>query len=438
VTLVCPECFGEKGLKRRIEGIRPGYDEGPCDFHPRRKGVPVEAVAAIVDEVFRNNYGFSETEAFFSSDPDDDRIYHQPTGTDFRETVESLTKPSEDGAFDALCSQLIAADDYWPPDGGEAFYSEDAHYGPVRASDGGNGLLWQRFCQDIVHRRRFFNDDARGALATIFRNVHLLQDLHRNPAVYMLAPDEAGDLHRARIVDEAELQKISDDPVGRMGAAPPKVGRANRMNPSGVRAFYGSFDQKTCLSELRPLVGDRVAVATFRLRRPVCVLDLTRFGAGPKELNVFAKDHARRLAQWRFMQRFMSEIARPILKSDEHLDYVPTQAVAEFLAHELEVHVGGNERRIEAVIYTSAQRSPGRNIVLLGHAALAEASDAAVRKAAKTLPPSSFELNLLKPTIPPDPGISLAERSLVVLSITGAEFTPGDAAGLRDVINPAF
>ena len=37
--LVCPDCFDEKGLQRRIEEIRPQFDEGKCDHHETKKGV---------------------------------------------------------------------------------------------------------------------------------------------------------------------------------------------------------------------------------------------------------------------------------------------------------------------------------------------------------------------------------------------------------------
>lgn len=55
---VCPHCFENKGLQRRIVEIRPNFPDEKCDFHPRYKGVPIEKVAEIVDAVFRNNYGF--------------------------------------------------------------------------------------------------------------------------------------------------------------------------------------------------------------------------------------------------------------------------------------------------------------------------------------------------------------------------------------------
>lgn len=58
MTKVCPHCFDNKGLQRRIVDVRPHHPDGRCEFHPRFKGIPITAVAEIVDVVFRNNYGF--------------------------------------------------------------------------------------------------------------------------------------------------------------------------------------------------------------------------------------------------------------------------------------------------------------------------------------------------------------------------------------------
>lgn len=60
MTLVCPHCFGEPGLQKRIVEIRPQFPNEKCDFHPEYKGVPIEAVAELVDPVFRAHYGFAD------------------------------------------------------------------------------------------------------------------------------------------------------------------------------------------------------------------------------------------------------------------------------------------------------------------------------------------------------------------------------------------
>ncbi|WP_010188607.1 RES domain-containing protein [Sphingomonas sp. PAMC 26605] len=422
MTLFCPLCFSNKGLKRRLEEVRKEYDEGKCDRHPRRKGIPIEAVAAIVDEVFRNNYEFGEADPIFSNDPEEPEVWFERKGDRLIDVVEHLTGAEDEDIALAVTNQLIADDSYWPSDGEEPFYDDEFRYERTQHGDGGNERLWQRFCTAVVHERRFFNDDARDALRAIFKDIHLQRDTARVSPVYLIDPANTPTIiFRARIVSEEELRKIVADPVARMGAAPQRIGHANRMNPSGVTAFYGSFDLPTCLSELRPKVGDLVVAAQFTIRRPLCVLDTTRFIKPPQELNLFAQDHIRRLSQWRFMQTFMATIARPISPDDEHLDYVPTQAVAEYLNSEHLVWMGKEKRHIDAIIYTSAQRPAGKNIVFLGHAAITEPVDPPTAKRGVATAPS-FDLSILTRPLLPASGLDMLPGSLWPVTVTQADF----------------
>jgi hypothetical protein len=193
------------------------------------------------------------------------------------------------------------------------------------------------------------------------------------------------------------------------------------MNASGVVAFYGAFDLDTCVAELRPSVGSLVAGCQFEITEPLCVLDMTRFHAEPKELNLFAPDHIRRAAQSRFLRRFMEEIAQPISQTDEHLDYIPTQAVAEYLAHHHEFTFAGRKRRIEAVIYASAQNPKGKNIAILGEAARVKATiDPASLGGGPGLwpdPPRALRME------PPASRLAARPESTTVRRVTGARFT---------------
>jgi hypothetical protein len=63
------------------------------------------------------------------------------------------------------------------------------------------------------------------------------------------------------------------------------------------------------------------------------------------------------------MRHLVKEISRPIMPRDEEFEYLPTQAVSEYLASCVEPHLDG-------IIFHSAQTAgEGRNIVLFHHAA---------------------------------------------------------------------
>jgi hypothetical protein len=54
---------------------------------------------------------------------------------------------------------------------------------------------------------------------------------------------------------------------------------------------------------------------------------------------------------------------------DVHIDYIPTQVVAEYLSKQYVFRVGETEISISAIIFNSAQRKKGVNIAILGEAA---------------------------------------------------------------------
>lgn len=361
---VCPDCFAVKGLKRGIVEIRKKYDVGRCDYHLTKKGVPIAAVAALVDPVFRDNYGGGPHDPYSAG----------PRGYELVEVVQDLCQPDEWTITEALRDELIEADDYWPPDGEEPFYDDEYRYHPDISSAALEepARLWREFRRSLLHGQRFFNMEARDQLVQIFRNVHQQRDHDRQGPVYMIAPGETqARFFRARVANDADQrERIMANVARELGPPPERKRRAGRLNPAGVVGFYAAYDLPTCVAELRPTVGSIVVAAEFEITEPICVLDTTRFDAKPKALDLYAKDAQTRAAQWHFMQSFMREIAQPISPDDEHLDYLPTQAVAEYLNKHHRFTFAGIGRTIDAIIYRSAQHTEGKNIVLLGEAAV--------------------------------------------------------------------
>ncbi|TNH38326.1 hypothetical protein FHD67_15545 [Paracoccus haeundaensis] len=121
------------------------------------------------------------------------------------------------------------------------------------------------------------------------------------------------------------------------------------MNPSGILTFYGAFDLDTCVAELRPAVGESVISAQFSLTRPILVLDTTQFSGKPKAENIFSSNHIEKMRLWKFMTQFMHEISKPSLPDDEHLDYIPTQVVSEYLSQIHKMKVIDQENKIDAI-----------------------------------------------------------------------------------------
>lgn len=362
---VCPNCFEQSGLRNRLIEIRPSApSDEKCDFHPTRKAVPMTAVARIVDEVFRQRYVHGRYHPML-----DDFM-----GEDLRNVLFGLTGYEDERVCNGLIRELESLDFFWPGDGEGPFYSEDASYELDHERMRQHGVMWASFCRRLVHGQRFFNQTARQRMEQIFTGIHRQRDRDGQPAVYMIEPgDPQSRFFRARMADDYDVrQQIHHAPAREMGPPPPRRRTPGRLNPSGIAAFYGAFDRQTCHAELRPAVGSIVVSAQFELIAPICVLDTTRFAAPERHHDPFHKHALEQSGQWEFMRNFMDEIAKPILPGDEHLDYVPTQAVAEYLAHHHSFELRNASRRIEAIIFQSAQTGRGKNIALLGPAAAVE------------------------------------------------------------------
>ena len=380
---VCPECFDNTTLKRRLVEIRPGFpDEDRCEFHPTRKAVPLEEVGKIVEPALRANYAIGEG------------MFDHQEGDDLHSVVNETTGADDERVINALIAWLIAKDDYWPPDGGEPFFADDQTYVTIRLDGWRHGALWRRFRQAILHRQRFFNDPAKEFLAEIFDGVQNQSNIENKPAFYCLKPGDEPLFYRARLVaDEDAFREIAKNPAGLMGPPPPPLRRAGRMNAAGIAVFYGATEKDTAVAELRPAVGSLISLAAFRVDRPIHVLDLTRFTRAGRQLDIFAKNQMVRATQWAFMQSFASEISQPILPGDEHLEYVPAQVVAEYLTNQ-PVRWRGGEVTPDAIIFRSAQREGGKNIAVMGDAAIIcmQTTPEAERKVSAKRPDSDVDL----------------------------------------------
>ncbi|WP_370193336.1 RES domain-containing protein [Aurantimonas coralicida] len=426
MALLCPFCFENKGLRRRLIEIRPDFNDGYCDRHPRRKGIPSEAVAELIDEVFRANFTLAGAD-WILGDEEEPGYYGPRRGAYLAELIEEMTGAEDFDIADTVAQRLIEDEFYWPGDGESAFYDEDQRYERILDDDGGHGALWDRFCQTVTYEQRFLNPEVSTLLGELFKHIHLQRDEGHQSPIYAATPADGLRIFRARPVNEAERKAVQADPEGQLGAPPRRLGRSNRMNPAGIPAFYAALDLKTCISELRPVVGSEIVYAEFTLMRDIVVLDTTRFSAAPRELNMFARDHVRRLTQWRFMQRFMAEIAKPVSPGDEPFDYVSTQVVAEYLNKVHLVRIGKDERRIDAILYRSAQRPEGINIVLLGDAALVGG-----RSESPGLRSPSLGLGDLLKEKPSPPTLSLNEGSLrsTIVAAAAVEAPPGLPLGV--------
>lgn len=416
-TYVCPHCFGDEGLRRRIEEIRSQYPNERCTFHPRYKGIPISAVAEIIDPVIRNNYAIGEY----------NRYNDEQEGESLEFVVEELTSADPYEVVEELSKQIIEDEPYDYDDMDGQFYASDQNYVNMEQNDNHHSTLWSNFHSSVVHSQRFFNNNAKELIEEIFDGIESQLDNNGLSPVYTISPgDSTAKFYRARIaMDFQQAQLFSKDPRKELLPPPERLRRPGRMNPAGIATFYGSLNFATCVAELRPFVGSIVVGAQFQLVRPIRVLDTTRFKAPIKRMSHFAKDALKLSQQWQFMQQFRNMISRPVSPSDEYLDYIPTQAVAEYLIHHHKIKNTTDQIPIEGIIFDSAQHLGGVNVALLGDAAEVEPeqptrSDEAASIFGRFLPGPMATFwdgdRLYKPAL------SIVSKSVTSVIVRGAEY----------------
>ncbi len=147
------------------------------------------------------------------------------------------------------------------------------------------------------------------------------------------------------------------------------------MNPVGISYFYAATTRKTALAEIFRGPPASVAIGTFRPRSGLLVLDVSSLPSVPSPFDENSREQRDAIL---FLQEFAKTISRPVEKTGrEHIDYVPSQIVSEYFAKVFSFkevkansdidlpHEGASTRarRINGLIYRSAVRDDGENIV---------------------------------------------------------------------------
>jgi hypothetical protein len=146
-------------------------------------------------------------------------------------------------------------------------------------------------------------------------------------------------------------------------SAPPpsRIASPGRMNPAGIAVFCGATDARVALSEVQPPVGSKVLVARFQVLRHLRLLDIEALERVAEDAgSIFDPDYIRRLKRAAFLRSLSNRMSRPVMPNDRELDYLPTQAIADFLAN-------ADHPRLDGILYPSVQAGfPSKRPVLGG------------------------------------------------------------------------
>jgi hypothetical protein len=133
------------------------------------------------------------------------------------------------------------------------------------------------------------------------------------------------------------------------------------MSAAGIPVFYGALDKQTAGLEVESADPNRpvCTIGEFETLRPVRVLDL---GHQIQGVSLFDPQKRHQRPVRAFLRQFRKSISRPIEKDDRiHIEYVPTQVVAEYFRH---IFTDPKGAHLDGILYPSTKRVDGICCVL--------------------------------------------------------------------------
>ena len=250
--------------------------------------------------------------------------------------------------------------------GEETEFCEEAHYEEKAIDASEWEAQWREFEQAIKTQTRFFDRTASELLESVFGDLDSFETTDRQRLIINAGPNETiSGFYRARAFETNDaLEEALKYPETHIGPPLPKLARAGRMNAQGISVFYGADESETAIAEIRPAVGSRVAMAKFDLTRQIRLLDLRALERmAARTGSIFDPEYSQMLQKISFIRGLSSIVSRPVTPFHEPLEYIPTQAIADFLSNHLMLNLDG-------IIYPSVQSGDDAfNVVLFNKAA---------------------------------------------------------------------
>lgn len=358
---ICHQCVGDHILSNEIEKSEDSKCTYCGDILP---SWPLETLAERVEIAFQEHYirtpsEPSEWEYALLRDRESQYDWERE-GEQVLSAIEDAAGLSEAAALDVL---ELLSEKYYDREmaqlGEETEFDSESRYERKGSSDWEWQSKWERFERILQTESRYFGRNAAAHLDTVFGGIDHLSTWNKTPLVVDAGPSTPiRILYRARVFQSHEaLKRALCRPDKELGSPPGRFAASGRMNARGISVFYGATDQKVALAEVRPPVGSNVAIAAFKIIRPLRLLDLSALENTFIDGSVFDPDLVSRLSRVAFLRTLGKKMTRPVMPDDQEFDYLATQAVSDFLATE-------NTPALDGIVYESTQAIGGRNIVL--------------------------------------------------------------------------
>ncbi|WP_266170742.1 HEPN-associated N-terminal domain-containing protein [Dyella subtropica] len=346
-TFVCADCVDDPYLKDLINGAACA---DTCDYCGQSDVVDIAAESHVVVEAVYDAIHMYYCEPALGGVPYDGGFVVQPI--DVHEVLYNLDFGGNPDFFQAVVDAETNGDFFVPAANGHWAGSH-----PHEVLSAG----WRMFAHTVKHETRFhfaatprsestspYDVDTADVLPVIAENLRpLIRTLPAGIEVF-----------RSRIRPRGQIW-LPD--ANQLGPPPKEITSAGRMNPAGIPYLYTAFDKPTARREIgiTGRTSRTVFTAAFTLTKPLEVIDLTQLPVVPSLFDVANKDGREHAL---FIRAFVDAISMPVTKDGhEHIDYVPSQVVCEYLAQVFEPAPGA---KLGGLIYPSAVHSDGKNLVV--------------------------------------------------------------------------
>lgn len=346
-THVCEDCVEDDYLKGLISA---NVTSRKCDYCGRSVREDIAACTNVVLEaVFQTVWAYY-CEPSAGGVPYDHGFIIEPKG--IGDVLEDLGFEGHLDLVKAVIAAEANGDAYVPAARGHWASSHDHEI--LRTG-------WNDFAQAVKHETRFHfsvmpSSSSGGHPEVDVANMLPLLAERLKPLAKTLP---AGTLvHRIRVRKREEHWKPT---ATELGAPPPEHTTAGRMNPAGIPYLYTSFDVATACCEvgMDHRTSHTVYAASFALTRDIDVIDLTQPQVLP---SIFDTGRKQDREESLFIHDFVEAISARVTKDGrEHIDYVPSQVVCEYLA---QVFEPAPNQRFAGLIFPSSVQPGGKNLVV--------------------------------------------------------------------------
>ena len=235
---------------------------------------------------------------------------------------------------------------------------------------------YQQFEQSVKTKARFVPEDAtRDFLKTVLETAeHRLKRLRKDEILFRAQRGGASEAIRVPIhvhadgtqeCEEVEVENGVPHSAERMIPKAEFVGDG-RVNPRGIPCLYLADTCSAVISEMRPWIGLHITIAQFRTVRD-CVLVDCSVNTTPSwrswesiNLNLVEeteeqdKEPDAAIKEKGVWGDIGFAFSKPVTHDEPHLDYIPTQILAEAFQH----------HGYDGIIYKSLLDKDGKNIAL--------------------------------------------------------------------------